>query len=42
MVRLVVEHGEFVDLTNDFAEVDVTVGCLALGFWSKRRKEIVA
>ena len=42
VVRLVVEDGQFVDLADDFAEVDVAVGGLADGFWPERRKEIVA
>ena len=42
MVRLVVEHGEFLDLADDFAEVGIAVGGLAGGFRAEGRQEIVA
>ncbi len=42
VVRLVIEHGEFINLAHDFAQVSVAVGGLADRFGPERREEVVA
>ena len=42
MVRLVVEHGEFVDLAHDLAQVGLAVGGLADRLWRRTGQEVVA
>ena len=42
VVRLVVEHGEFVNLAHDLAQVGFAVVGLADGLFAERRQEVVA
>ena len=42
MVRLVIEHGEFVDLAHDLAQIGIAIRRLADGLWPERCEEIVA